>query len=251
MRAIYALVILLSIGVQHITAQQSDGYGINLPKFYRQKLHFGFSISGTRTDFVLVPKSNSTFKDTIINAQTYQINTILPVNGTGFALGFVGDARLAEYLRLRFCPGVSYAFRKIEYRLNTSNLDSLKIFEKSVESFFVLLPLEFKIQSKRQANFSAYVIGGGGTAIDLYALKKSGTAGGPNQVAENIKLFPNDLYYSAGAGADFYLNYFKLGLEIKLLTGAKNLLKPSSNIFSQSLNTIKNQMLVFSITFEG
>jgi hypothetical protein len=251
MRASFALVILLSIGVRCIMAQQSDGYGINLPKFYRQKLHFGFSISGTQTDFVLVPKSNSTFKDTVINAQTYQINTILPVNGTGFALGFVGDARLAEYLRMRFCPGVSYAFRKIEYRLNTLNLDSLKIFEKSVESFFVILPIEFKIQSKRQANFSAYVIGGGGTAIDLYALKKSGTAGGPNQVAENIKLFPNDVYYSAGAGTDFYLNYFKLGLEIKLLTGVKNLLKPSSNIFSQSLNTIKNQMLVFSITFEG
>ncbi len=232
-------------------AQQSDGYGINLPKFYRQKLHFGFSISGTQAEFALVPKPNSQLKDTLINGRLYQINSVLPIKGNGFALGFVGDIRLAEYLRLRFCPGVSYAFRKIEYRLNSLPLDSIKLFEKSVESFFVMLPLELKIQSKRQANFSAYVSGGSGFAIDLYALKKSGAAGGPNQIAENIKLIPNDFYYSAGAGTDFYLNYFKLGLEIKLLTGFKNLLKPSSNVFSQSLNTIKNQMLVFSITFEG
>ncbi len=60
-----------------------------------------------------------------------------------------------------------------------------------------------------------------------------------------------DYFYSAGAGTDFYLQYFKLGLELKLLIGTKNLLKKENSVFTNSIDKIRSRMVVFSITFEG
>jgi len=170
----------------------------------------------------------------------------------GFAIGLVADARIKKYVRLRFTPNISFASRKIQYTLANKKADSLKIFEKSVESVFLFFPLEFKIQSKRQGNFSAYVISGGGYSLDLAARKKAGGgAGGSNQLDDNVKLTRDDYFYSAGAGTDFYLQYFKLGLELKLLIGTKNLLKAENSVFTNSIDKIRSRMVVFSITFEG
>lgn len=171
----------------------------------------------------------------------------------GFAIGLVTDARLQEYVRLRFTPNISFGTRKINYTLVDANRDSSKVFQKTVESVFLIFPMELKIQSKRLSNFSAYVIGGGGYALDLAARKKNAGAasGGPNQLDDNVKLQRDDLFYSAGAGTDFYLQYFKLGFELKLLIGTKNLLKPESSIFTNSLDKARSRMVVFSITFEG
>ena len=113
--------------------------------------------------------------------------------------------------------------------------------------------MEVKIQSKRQSNFSSYVIGGGGYTLDLSARKKAGNAasGGPNQLDDNVKVLRDDYFYSAGAGVDFYLQYFKLGFELKLLIGTKNLLKKENSVFTNSIDKIRSRMVVFSITFEG
>ena len=155
-------------------------------------------------------------------------------------------------MRLRFTPNISFGTRKIQYSLATADRDSIKVFEKTVESVFIIFPLEAKIQSKRLGNFSAYVIGGGGYSLDLSARKKAGSgAGGANQLDDNVKLKRDDYFYSAGAGTDFYLQYFKLGLELKLLIGTRNLLKPENSVFTNSLDKIRSRMVVFSITFEG
>ncbi len=158
-----------------------------------------------------------------------------------------------EYVRLRFTPNISFATRGIEYTLATADRDSMRIFEKTVESVFLIFPMEIKVQSKRQSNFSAYVIGGGGYSLDLSARKKagSGSAGGANQLDDNVKILRDDFFYSAGAGTDFYLQYFKLGFEVKLLVGTKNLMKVENSVFTNSIDKIRSRMVVFSITFEG
>lgn len=181
---------------------------------------------------------NSLFPDTVIDESRYRVKTVYSQPAKGFAIGLVADARLFEYVRLRLCPNISFGTRKIEYTLATADRDSLKIFQKTVESVFLIFPLEFKIQSKRQSNFSAYVIGGGGYTLDLSARKKAGTgsAGGPNQLDDNVKVTRDDFFYSAGAGTDFYLQYFKLGFELKLLIGTKNLLKKENSVFTNSID---------------
>ncbi len=232
-------------------SQNSDGYGVNLPKFYKQKLHFGYAIAGNQSDFRINPKPNSLFPDTVIGDSRYRVKTVYSKPGKGFAIAFVSDARLHQYVRLRFTPSISFGIRRIQYTLATADRDSFKVFEKSVESVFLIFPLETKIQSKRQGNFSAYIIGGGGYNLDLVARKKAGSSGGANQLDDNVKLTRDDFFYSAGAGTDFYLQYFKLGLELKLLIGTKNILKAENSVFTNSIDKIRSRMVVFSITFEG
>lgn len=191
--------------------------------------------------------------DTIIGESLYKVQTIYSNPSRGFAIGLVTDLRLFEYVRLRFTPNISFATRGIEYTLATADRDSLKVYEKTVESVFLIFPMEVKIQSKRQSNFSAYVIGGGGYSLDLSARKKAGSSvsGGANQLDDNVKILRDDFFYSAGAGTDFYLQYFKLGLEVKLLIGTKNLMKVENSVFTNSIDKIRSRMVVFSITFEG
>ena len=191
--------------------------------------------------------------DTVIGESRYRVNTVYSQAKKGFAIGLVTDARLFEYVRLRFTPNISFGTRKIEYTLATADRDSFKVFQKTVESVFLIFPLEVKIQSKRQGNFSAYVIGGGGYTMDLSARKKAGSqiSSGPNQLDDNVKLLRDDYFYSAGVGTDFYLQYFKLGFEAKLLIGNQNLLKKENSVFTNSIDKIRSRMVVFSITFEG
>jgi hypothetical protein len=234
-------------------SQESDGYGVNLRPFYKQKIHFGFTIAGNNSDFRLNTVPNSAFPDTLIGESRYRVRSVYSKASKGFAIGLVSDVRLFEYVRLRFTPNISFGTRKIDYNLATADRDSFKVFQKTVESVFLIFPLECKVQSKRMGNFGAYVIGGGGYALDLSARKKagSGTTGGPNQLDDNVKVLRDDYFYSAGAGTDFYLQYFKLGLELKLLIGTKNLLKKENSVFTNSIDKIRSRMVVFSITFEG
>ncbi len=244
---------LLFLLVFNAFSQENDGYGVHLPKYYKTPVHFGFTIAGNSTDFRLNTKPTFLFPDTVIGETRYHLKTVYSRPAPGFAIGIVTDFRIFEYLRLRFTPSISFASRKIEYHLSNNRRDSSKIFQKRVESAFLLFPLEGKIQSKRLGNFSAYVIGGGGYSLDLASRKKAAgvSTGGPNQLDDNVKLKRDDIYYSAGAGTDFYLQYFKLGFELKLLIGTKNLLRPENSIFTNSIEKVRSRMVVFTITFEG
>ena len=189
--------------------------------------------------------------DTVIGGVSYGMKTIYTKSDPGFALGIISDFRLHEYVRLRFTPNISFASRNLEYTLQNANRDSTKTFKKTVESTFIILPIELKLQSKRLDNFGAYVIGGGGYTMDLVSKKKGQAVGGANQLDDAVLLKRDDFFYSAGAGVDFYLHYFKLGLEIKVLQGTRNLLQPLNNIFSNSIQKVNSKMVIFSITFEG
>ncbi len=252
---IYIYLFLFLIG--SLFAQENDGYSINQPRFYQQKLHFGFTIAFNQTDFRINTVQNSAFPDTVIRSNNidtrYRIKSVYTRPGPGFAIGLVTDFRLAQYVRLRTTPSISFASRKIEYFLSNATRDTSKYFEKTVESTFLIFPLELKVQSKRLGNFSAYVIGGGGYMLDLASRKKAAgvSSGGANQLDDNVKLKRDDFYYSGGAGVDFYLMYFKLGFELKLHQGTKNLLRTENSIFTNSLDKVRSRMVTFTITFEG
>lgn len=249
-----ALILLL---VKNFRAQENEGYGVNLPRFYKQKIHFGFTIAFNQTDFRINTVKNSMFPDTVIRTAgvdtRYTIKSVYTRPGPGFAIGLVTDVRLHDYVRLRTTPSISFASRKIEYFMSNRSRDTSKFYEKTVESTFLIFPAEIKIQSKRLDNFSAYVIGGGGYMLDLASRKKTAgvSSGGANQLNDNIKLKRDDFYYSGGAGVDFYLMYFKLGFELKLHMGTVNLLRTENSVFSNSLEKVRSRMVTFTVTFEG
>lgn len=238
--------------VNQTYAQHKEESGVHLAKFYKNKLHFGFALAYNKTDFRIHSVKNSALPDSTIDGVTYGLKTIYSKSDPGFALGIIVDYRLHEYLRLRFTPNISFASRSLEYTLENGHRDSSKVFKKSVESTFLIFPLELKLQSKRLDNFGAYVIIGGGYTLDLASKKKGGgSTGGANQLDDAVKLVRDDYFYSGGLGVDFYLQYFKLGLELKVLNGTKNLLQFQNNIFSRSIDKVNSKMIIFSITFEG
>lgn len=251
------LFVLISFYLQNtvIKAQSNERTaGQNLPNFYHNKIHFGFTIAFNSTDFRIHTKPISALPDTIIDTVRYSMKNIYHKPAPGFALGIVSDVRIHDYVRLRFTPNISFASRSLQYFLSNKKGDSTLTFEKSVESTFLIFPLEVKIQSKRAYNFSAYVIGGGGYAMDLAGNKKSQGTSGSGNVLDNsvVKLYRDDYFYSGGGGVDFYLKYFKFGLEIKILAGTRNLLYQRNNIFSQkSIDKVNSRMVVFTLTFEG
>lgn len=236
-----------------VIAQHKEESGVNLPKFYKNRLHFGFALAYNKTDFRVHTVKNSALPDSVIDGVRYGMKTIYTKSDPGFAIGIIADFRIHEYLRLRFTPNISFASRNLEYTLENGARDSTKVYKKSVESTFLIFPLELKLQSKRLDNFGAYVIIGGGYTLDLASKKKGGggSSGGANQLDDAVKLNRDDYFYSGGLGVDFYLQYFKLGLELKLLNGTKNLLQKQNNIFSNSIDKINSKMVIFSITFEG
>lgn len=248
-KALYIVIVYLFVHSAY--SQHREESGVNLPKFYKNKVHFGFSLAYNKTDFRINTVKNSAFPDTLIDGVRYGMKSIYTKSDPGFALGIISDFRLHDYLRIRFTPNISFASRNLDYTLQNDKRDSTKLFTKTVESTFLLFPIELKLQSKRLDNFGAYVIGGGGFAFDLVSKKKGAKVGGTNQLNEAVQLQRNDYFYSAGAGVDFYLMYFKLGLELKVLKGTQNLINPLNNIFSKSVQKVNSQMLIFSITFEG
>ncbi len=251
MKKLFYILFISSIFHQ-VVAQHKEESGVNLAKFYKNKLHFGFALAYNKTDFRVHTVKNSALPDSVIDGVRYGMKTIYTKSDPGFAIGIIADFRIHEYLRLRFTPNISFASRNLEYTLENGKRDSTKVYKKSVESTFLIFPLELKLQSKRLDNFGAYVIIGGGYTLDLASKKKGGgTTGGANQLDDAIKLTRDDYFYSGGLGVDFYLQYFKLGLELKLINGTKNLLQKQNNIFSNSIDKINSKMVIFSITFEG
>ncbi len=248
-------ILFVLIMLQHILkSQPNDGVGQNLPNFYHNRVHFGFTIAFNSTDFRIHTKPIYLLPDTIIDSVRYNMKNIYHKSAVGFALGIVSDFRLHDYVRLRFTPNISFTSRSLQYFLSNDEGDSTLVFEKTVESTFLIFPLEVKVQSKRAYNFSAYVIGGGGYAMDLAGNKKSQGTSGSGNILDNsvVKLYRDDFFYSGGAGVDFYLKYFKFGMEIKILSGTRNLLYQRNNIFSQkSIDKINSRMVVFTFTFEG
>lgn len=247
----FLYILFFSLLYSQAISQHKEESGVNLPKFYKNKMHFGFALAYNRTDFRIHTIKNSSFPDTVIGGVTYGMKTIYTKSDPGFALGIISDFRLHEYLRLRFTPNLSFASRSLEYTLENAKRDSTKQYKKSVESTFIILPLEIKLQSKRLDNFGAYVILGGGYTMDLVSKKKGQATGGANQLDDAVLLKRDDYFYSGGAGVDFYLQYFKLGLEVKILQGTKNLIQPLNNIFSNSIEKVNSKMAIFSVTFEG
>lgn len=228
-------------------AQPNTEKGMNLPKFYNQYIHFGFSLGYNQTDFRLHTVPNSKLPhdvhDTILYPNdTLTLKSVTSHSDPGFNLGIICDVRLQKYVRLRFLPNIAFASRSLVYTFTgTKEL----IVTKKSESTFINLPVNVKLQSKRLRNFGAYVIGGGSYSIDLASGKKDAAS---DQV---VRLKSTDLYYEGGAGVDFYLPYFKLALELKMINGMKNILIKDNTFFTTPINKLNSRIILFSITFEG
>ena len=213
---------------------------LNLPKYDREKLHFGFSLGVNKADFVLFHADASIRPDSILS--------IGVIPDWGFNLGIVSDLRLHDYLTLRFLPALSFqGSRAIEYEIDSSSTPGTNAFyteTKKVESTLLDFPINLKIRSERLNNMSAYLLVGGKFSIDLAAQEKTTNP-------DLVKLNNKDWSFEAGFGLDFYLEYFKLSTELKFSAGLRDRLFHENTSYSIPIERIQTKTWLFSLNFEG
>lgn len=233
----YLLCILLLLGSKQSNAQDPNERG-NLTNYYNETLHFGFTLGVNRSNFRITSVSHFERFDSL---KTVESNPKY-----GFNLGIVSELRLQKYITLRFVPNLSFAERNLEYYFEGYDTITRK---KSIESTFLNFPLDLKLRSKRVNNFGAYILAGGSYSLDLAS--KSKVQNGSDPTDQIVKLKRDDFSYEVGAGAEFYLQYFKFAIEGKLSMGTKNLLIKDNTIYSNSIDKLNSKIFLISLTFEG
>lgn len=230
------LFLLLLVFASSITfAQENRG---NLPTYYKERLHFGFTIGVNRANFIIHPAPHFERFDTL--------KSVVSIPKYGFNLGIISELMLHQYITLRFIPNLSFAERNLEYSFE--GFDTI-VRKKSIESTFLNFPLNIKLRSKRVENFGAYIVAGGSYSLDLASKRKSVTSTDPNE--QIVKLKRDDFGYEVGAGAEFYFEYFKFAIEGKLSIGTRDLLIHDNTVYSNSIDKLNSKVFLVSITFEG
>jgi hypothetical protein len=208
----------------------------NLPKYDKQRVHFGFMLGINKTDFVV--KRIGAFN----HLDSLYVVEVIP--STGFNLGIVSNFRLGENFDLRFVPDLAFTERDLSYTFYINGIIASRT-TKKIESTFLEFPLELKYKSNRVGNYRGYVLGGLKYSIDMVSQAKVA-----NKDKDFVRLSRNDYGYTVGAGFDFYMQLFKLSLEAKMYHGLNNLLVPDEKVYSSSLSSLRSRIWLISITFE-
>lgn len=209
-------------------------------------IHFGFSIGLNAMDYKIEHSQEA------LNDHVYiGIASLTP----GINIHAISNLRLMENLDLRALPGISFGERYVYFK-STSPIDTISIgnsLNYKAESSYLELPISFKYKSKRLNNFRPYLLGGANFRYDL-AVK-----GEYHNEEQLFMIDKSDIYAELGYGMDFYLTYFKLGVELKYSFGLNNLIKrmdkngsPPEEIakYTDYIDKINSHILVLSIHFE-
>lgn len=231
---IFCLMVTLMVCSLTVSAQRNTIQ--NLPKYDKQKLHFGFLLGMNKTDFVVKRIGTFNYLDSLYVVE------VQPTSG--FNLGIVSNLRIAEYFDLRFVPDLSFSQRNLIYSFYENGVP-FSTTVKQIESTFLEFPLEIKYKSARVKNYRIYVLAGFRYSIDMVSQEKV-----ENKDRDFVRLSRKDYGYTIGMGFDLYMQLFKLSPEIKMYHGIPDLLVPDNRIFSTSLSSLRSKIWQISLTFE-
>lgn len=196
--------------------------------------HFGFHVGINRSSHHLL------LKDSLTIPGLTNLNYVSPVFGPGFQLGIVSDARLHEYLALRFTPTLMFSQRNFLFDFANQSLPV----KKSIQMANVDLPLTLKFRSKRMKDYRVYVLGGLKVSIDMASQEKV------VDDVDRVKLRRMDYSVETGVGLDLYLQYFKLSPEIKVANGLRNVMVPEQHVYANFIQSLRSRTWIVSFTFE-
>lgn len=216
---------------------------MNDPNHDEKPVHFGFTLG--------------------LNFMNYQISQSEMAIDSNFFVGLkeikpginiqaIANLRLGKYFDLRCLPGISFGERQL-YFFNDKNELMYEGRPYQTESSFLELPLLIKYKAERLNNFRPYLLAGANVRYDL-AIKKE------YDYKEQLIMFtPIDYYGEIGGGFDFYLTYFKLGIELKYSQGLRNVFRDSNPKgerptqfpeFSGIIDQMRSSMFIISFHFE-
>jgi hypothetical protein len=222
--------------ISNRTYAQLNRVPINLPKYDKQRVHFGFTLGLNSSNFRVLKVSDFKNQDSIYSVEPQAV--------MGLNLGIVSNLRLGEHWDLRFIPALSFAQRNLEYTFYYPGTSG-DFITKNIESTYLEFPLDLKFKSKRINNYRVYVLAGGRYSIDMVSQAKV-----LNKDKDIVKLEKHDYGYEVGVGFDFYMTYFKFSPEIKMFNGLNNLLVPEDTPFAKPLDALRSKIFLISFTFE-
>ena len=218
----------------------------NDPTHDDKPIHFGFSLGINFMDYRIEHRERAADENIYVGAKE-----LTP----GINIHAIANLRLAENFDLRTLPGISFGERYIYFQEQTdSGLVSILPGSKyKVNSSYLELPLSIKYKSKRLNNFRPYLIGGGNLRYDL-SIKKE------YDIEDQLLMIaPLDVYAEIGFGMDFYLTFFKFGVELKYSFGLSDILLRSDRKgelpaefepYTSYIDKINSHMVILLFHFE-
>lgn len=219
----------------------------NLGDFDDKPLHFGFALGFNQPGFYLEKKSGHIFLDD-------SLQSLLVSSKGGFTLGVITSLNINQNFKIRFVlPSLSFQESEIEYTyLNPSNFQET-VYVKSLRPVYLDFPVLLKFRTNRIKNYAVYGIVGLRYGIDMSSnIDVNNSIDLEDQV---IKLNKHDFGSEIGGGLDLFLEYFKLGIELKLGSGMRNMLynTPGEDPtkFDNAIESLRSRVWTLSFTFEG
>lgn len=201
-------------------------------------LHFGFTLGVNYMDYrALLSDKN------ILRAEGGQLDI-------GFLVGIVSELRLCNDLGLRFLPGLEFATRSLVYT-NVPETEDGRQFSYN-ESVYMSLPLMLKYKAKRVNNFRPFLVGGGSYKFDFHKHNRID----PDRFIY-FRTHQGDFFLELGGGCDFYLPYFKFGIELRFSLGLTDVLvhkqdvgNPGFEMYTDALKRLKARIFTVCFNFE-
>jgi len=220
---------------------------------------FGFILAANQMDFVIntregfqqlyIPVDSLPTDMQLANVDSASVYGITSTPNLGFTVGIVGDLRLGKYFNFRFIPSLAFGNRILNYdiRLHKSDTFDTIVSNQKVSSTFIELPMLLKFRSARIHNFRAYVIGGVKYSFDL-----ASQANKKDEIRNyDPKLYRTDTQITGGAGMDFFMNWFKFGVELTMSYGLRDMLLQEGTIYTNGIESLKSKIFMLTFTFEG
>jgi hypothetical protein len=236
---------------------------LNMPTYDQDLFHFGFVLGVNMTYATIRPITDlkSRVFDSIYIPDILPLPDsarVLSINSSptpGFVVSIVANMRMGDHFDLRFIPSLAFGDRTINYALETYRFrsgqpDSIQrmTISKKIPSTYINFPLEVRYKAFRYNNFRPYLLIGGQYSLDLASQAKKREQKNRNE--KIVKFNQNDFYLEAGVGFDFYNEWFKFGLELKMMYGMMDVLKQENNIYTNSIDQVNSKIFQVSFTFE-
>ena len=215
----------------------------NLYDFDQRMWHFGFALSYNQSDFYLNRSVTTSFHQD-------SLQSLYVAARPGFTLGVISSINFSPNFKLRFAiPSLSFQERNLEYTY-LKLPDTSEFWSKSVRPVYLDFPAMMKFRTDRIGNWAVYGITGIRFGIDMASNKDvdNVTAALGDQI---IKLKKTDFGIEVGGGMDFFLQYFKFGIELKLGVGMINVHLKENTQFDNPIENLRTKVWTLSLTFEG
>jgi hypothetical protein len=208
----------------------------NLPGYDDKWFHPGIYISVYGSRYRL--EHSQTYVNNLNGPMGMSANALMT---PGFGVGFIGDARITDYLSVRFVPGVNPLFEnQVEFK-STSGNEEIK--NQEISTTQLAFPVLLKYKSERRRNTRVYVVGGIKPSTNV-GLRKRDPERSQLQVANS------DFAIEYGVGLDLFYPFFKFGPELRFSHGLKNLINPGIDPYTQSFHRLRSNSVTLYLNIE-